>query len=183
MPAPATNTFTVKVFLYNVEPEVWRRFTIPATASFADFHRAIQQAMGWKNMHLHEFRHGKGKRLNDVIAPDDPDIMKGDNFQEESTVSLAKFVGRRPLPLRLLYRYDLTDDWIHEIVIEGKSPEETTLPALVEGDRACPPEDCGGPALFMDALAGELEFLDDRYDPARFTPSKHKFTKPKGVKG
>ena len=183
MPTKATPTFTLKVFLYEIEPVIWRRFTMPGSASFADLHRAIQQAMGWENKHLHEFRHGKGKRLNDVIAPDDPDVMKGDNFQEESTVSLADFVGRRQVPIRFLYRYDFSEDWIHEIMIEERSNEETDKPVLLDGERACPPEDCGGPTLFMDALNGDLEFLDDRYDPAKFTPSKHKFTKPKGVKG
>lgn len=183
MPAKAMPTFTIRVFLYEIEPLIWRRFTMPGAASFADLHRAIQQAMGWKDKHLHEFRHGKGKRLNDVIAPDDPDVMKGDNFREESTVRLAEFVGRRQMPVRLLYRYDFSEDWIHEIVIEERSADPTDKPVLLGGERACPPEDCGGPTLFMDALNGDLEFLDDRYDPATFTPGKHTFTKPKGVKG
>ncbi len=178
MSSADTPHFVIKVFLYGIEPEIWRRFSIPATATFAEFHHAIQQAMGWENLHLHEFRHGKGKRLNDVIAPDDPDVMKGDNFQEESTVTLTAFVGRRHLPLRLLYRYDFSDDWIHEVILEKKlAPGTGPLPVLLDGERACPPEDCGGPILFVDALKGELEFLDDRYDPSRFNPKMVEFTR------
>ena len=176
MPADPTDRFTVKVLLYAIEPVISRRFSIRATANFKDFHRALQDAMGWRDVHLHEFRHGKGKRLTKVIADDDPDVVKGDEFKEQTTVTLASFVGRRELPLRLLYRYDFNEDWIHEITIEEKSTgEKSTKPIIIDGERACPPEDCGGPELFMDALRGELEFLDDRYDPAHFDPKKVKF--------
>ena len=176
MPADPTDRYTLKVLMYGIEPAIWRRFSIRATATFAELHRAIQDAMGWQDKHLHEFRHGKGKRLENVIADDDPDVVKGDNFQEESTVTLASMVGRRSVPLRLLYRYDFTEDWIHEITIEEKSTgEKSKKPLLLEGERACPPEDCGGPELFMDTLAGELEFLDERYDPAKFKPKQVKF--------
>ena len=178
MPSADITRFVIKVFLYSIEPEIWRRFSIPAATTFAGFHRAIQQAMGWEDKHLHEFRHGKGKRLNDVIGPDDPDVVKGEDFQEESGLTLAQFIGRRQLPRRLLYRYDFSDDWIHEIVIESREDEGSgDLPIFLEGERACPPEDSGGPIMFMDALNGDLEFLDDRYDPARFDPKKVKFTK------
>lgn len=176
MPADPTDRFLLKVLLYSIEPVIWRRFSIRGTATFADLHRALQDAMGWEDKHLHEFRHGKGKRLTSVIGPDDPDVFKGDDFQEESTITLAGFVGRRALPIRFLYRYDLTEDWIHEITIEEKTTgEKTAKPLLLEGERACPPEDCGGPELFMDSLRGDLEFLDERYDPARFEPKKVKF--------
>jgi len=176
MPADPTDRFTIKVLLYSIEPLIWRRFSIRTTATFRDFHRALQDAMGWDDKHLHEFRHGKGKRLKGVIAPDDPDVVKGDDFREESTVTLAGFIGRRTLPIRLLYRYDFAEDWVHELTIEEKSSgEKSAKPILLEGKRACPPEDCGGPELFMDTLAGELEFLDDRYDPAKFDPKKTKF--------
>ena len=166
-----TPRFLVKVFLYQIEPEIWRRFSIPATATFKQLHDAVQHSMGWEDRHWHEFRHGKGKRLLDVIGPDHEEVEKGDNFQEESTVTLKDFVGRRHFPIRLLYRYDFKDEWIHEIAIEGD------LPILLEGERACPPEDCGGAFGYMAALNGDLMWLDDGYDPARFDPGKVKFTK------
>lgn len=176
MAADPTDRFVLKALLYRIEPTIWRRFSIRANANFAQLHRALQDVMGWGDEHLHEFRHGKGRRLTNVIAPDDPDIIKGDDFQKESTVTLAKFVGRRPVPIRLLYRYDFTEDWIHEITIEEKTSGETRKsPLVTEGERACPPENCGGPELFMDALCGDLEFLDDRYDPAKFEIKKVKF--------
>lgn len=174
----ATSRFVIHVFLYGIEPLIWRRFSIPAAATFADLHAAIQKAMGWEDKHLHEFRHGKGKRLMDVIGPDHEDVPKGDAFQEESGVTVREFVGRRQVPIRLLYRYDFSDEWVHEIVIEAKSDEEAgDRPVLLEGERACPPEDCGGAFIYMDTLRGELDWLDDRYDPEKFDPGKVKFAK------
>ena len=173
---PAANRFVVKVFLYGIEPQIWRRFTIPGETTFAEFHRAIQRAMGWQDQHLHEFRHGKGKRLLDVIGPDHEDIPKGDNFQDENEVTLAAFVGRRHFPVRLLYRYDFDEEWVHEIVFEDRTDEgKGSKPILLEGERACPPEDCGGAHGYMAALDGDLEWLDDEYDPKVFDPKKVKF--------
>ena len=113
--------YLVKVFLYQIEPEIWRRFSIPAEATFGQLHDAIQQAMGWEVKHCLEFRHWKGKRLLVVIGPDHEEVEKGDNFQEEGSVSIRQFVGRRHFPIRLLYRYDFNDEWIHEICIEELS--------------------------------------------------------------
>jgi len=172
--------FVIKVFLYHIEPLIWRRFSIPCEATFAQLHDAIQQAMGWEDRHLHEFRHGKGRRLMDVIGPDHPDLPKGDSFQDESKVTLKEFVGRRHFPVRLLYRYDFGDDWIHEIAIEGRTTGGGDgLPILLEGERACPPEDCGGPPMYLACLKGDLEWLDDSYNPERFEPQKVRFRKPR----
>lgn len=170
--------YLIRTFLYQIEPVIWRRFSIPAQATFKDLHDAIQQAMGWEDRHWHEFRHGKGKRLLDVIGPDHEEVEKGENFQEERKVTLKDFVGRRHFPIRFLYRYDFKDEWVHEIVIEKKTEEgEGDLPILLEGERACPPEDCGGAFGYMQALNGDLMWLDDAYDPAHFDPGEVTFGK------
>ena len=172
--------YVVRVFLYQIDPEIWRRFSIPAEATFAEFHTALQQAMGWDDKHWHEFRHGKGKRLLDVIGPDHEEVEKGDNFQDERKLTLREFVGRRHFPIRFLYRYDFKDEWVHEIAIEKKTEEgEGELPILLEGERACPPEDCGGAFGYMAALNGDLLWLDDAYDPAHFDPAEVTFGKRK----
>ena len=38
------------------DPLVWRRIQVPEKYSFWDLHVAIQDAMGWLDYHLHEFR-------------------------------------------------------------------------------------------------------------------------------
>ena len=45
-----TPRFLVKVFLYQIEPEIWRRFSIPATATFKQLHDAVQHSMGWEDI-------------------------------------------------------------------------------------------------------------------------------------
>ena len=118
----ATPRFIIKVFLYQIEPEIWRRFSIAAEATFKQLHDAVQQAMGWEDRHWHEFRHGKGKRLLDVIGPDHEEVEKGDNFQEESKVTLKEFVGRRHFPIRFLYRYDFKDGASKPVELDAWSP-------------------------------------------------------------
>lgn len=44
------------VVLTGTDPLVWRRIQVPEKYSFWDLHVAIQDAMGWLDYHLHEFR-------------------------------------------------------------------------------------------------------------------------------
>lgn len=141
---------------------------MPETATFADLHRFIQQAMGWNDEQAHQFRHGKGRHLGHVIADTQEEVGPQDDFTDENEVTLAEFVGRRRLPIRLMYRYDFFDSWTHELVIEEKSDVEA--PQLLEGERACPPEDCGGPFGYKECSEGFSEWMDDDYDSEVFDP-------------
>src|SRR5262249_2108046 len=44
------------IVLSGTNPLVWRRIQVPEKYSFWDLHVAIQDAMGWLDYHLHEFR-------------------------------------------------------------------------------------------------------------------------------
>ena len=50
------STLQFRVTLEEVEPLVWRRIEVPASYSFWDLHVAVQDAMGWRDYHLHMFR-------------------------------------------------------------------------------------------------------------------------------
>jgi len=168
-------SYIIQVFLYEVEPLIWRRFSMPGTATFADLHEVIQKVMGWNGEQSHQFRYGKGRSLTSVISDSDKEqVAPGDTFQNEKEVMLSAFVGRRRLPLRLLYRYDYFDDWTHELVIEEKS-EEDDGPKMLGGERACPPDDCGGSFGYRECLGGFDEWMDDDYDPEAFDPKDIKF--------
>lgn len=164
-------SYTIKVFLYEVEPEIWRRFTMPAEATFADLHRVVQKAMGWNDEQAHQFRHGKGRHLGNVISDTKEQVAPGDDFKDEKEVKISDIVGRRRLPLRMLYRYDFFDDWTHELVIEEKG-EDDGAPRLLGGARACPPEDCGGSFGYRECMGGFDEWMDDDYDPEAFDPNE-----------
>jgi len=43
------------IVLAGTRPLVWRRILVPERYTFWDLHVAIQDAMGWKDCHLHEF--------------------------------------------------------------------------------------------------------------------------------
>jgi hypothetical protein len=64
---------------------------------------------------------------------------------------------------RLFYVYDLGDDWRHEICIERVLADEagSRRPLCLDGQRACPPEDCGG----VPGYAHLLDALGDRQHP------------------
>ena len=161
--------FRIKVFLYDIEPQIWRRFTISGDATFAELHSVIQKAMGWNDEQAHQFRYGKGRSLTNVIANTQEEVAPQDNFEDESEVSLTSFVGRKRLPLRLLYRYDFMDDWTHELIIEEK--QDSGELKLLDGERACPPEDCGGSFGYRECIEGFAEWIDDDYSPEDFDPT------------
>ena len=170
-----TEHFTIKIFLYDIEPLIWRRFTVPSDYTFEQLHKAIQKAMGWDNLQEHEFLHGKGKKLDQIIGSKDNDLAKAPYFQNENDIVLQDFIGRKKLPLRILYRYDFAEEWIHEIIVEAKNENDTAKPTSLEGERACPPEDSGGAWEYKACLEGESEWMDAHYDPEKFEASKVKF--------
>ena len=161
------NAYTVKIFLYELEPLVWRRFSVPETATFAELHMIIQKVMGWHDEQAHQFRHGKGRHLGHVISNTQEEVGPRDEFMDESEITLSEFVGRRRLPIRLMYRYDFFDSWTHELVIEEKV-DDADAPKILDGERACPPEDCGGPFGYKECIEGYAEWMDDDYDPEAF---------------
>jgi hypothetical protein len=82
---------------------------------------------------------------------------------------------------RLTYLYDFGDNWEHEILVEQTScPDGDPGRAVcLAGERACPPEDCGGIwgydevlAAIADptnpALAERRQWVGPNYDPGRF---------------
>lgn len=47
---------------------------------------------------------------------------------------------------KLHYEYDFGDAWEHDIELEKVLPHVAdALPRCTDGERACPPDDCGGP--------------------------------------
>lgn len=173
--ATVENRVVVKVFLYGIQPQIWRKFSLSKEATFAALSDAIQAAMGWENKHPHEFRHGKGKRLVDVIGPNGLQELVVGEFQDEAQLTLGQYLGKKRLPIRMLYRYDFADEWIHEVVFEKGETGEGG-PAMIGGERACPQEDSGGTFQYMQALHGEIEWMHPGYDPEKFDSAAVDFT-------
>ena len=191
-PSPRSKIYRFQIRLRDIEPPIWRMIEIPASASFWELHVAIQDAMGWLDYHLHEFSvplSPAGQPFK-IGIPDDEfrdDVLSG---WEEPIALYFRAPGNRAM-----YWYDFGDDWRHDVTlvaIEARI-KGTKYPRCIAGERACPPEDCGGPPGYFDllhALAEPnhperqelLQWLsgdrarDGTWDPEAFDPAKVKFS-------
>lgn len=139
--------FRIRATLLEIQPPVWRSIELSDQTTLKQLHRILQIAMGWEDCHLHEFvirgqRYGKR----------DPDFDSAESILPETGVSLAD-VLQKPKS-QITYIYDLGDYWQHSVRLEaiGVADSETQYPRVVDGVRACPPEDCGGTSGYMDLL-------------------------------
>lgn len=139
----ATGTvYQLKVTLKDIRPPVWRRLLVP-DSSLAKLHEFIQVAMGWENYHLYDFEVG-GEHYTDPRGMADLDMEDAGRMRLSQVAPEGKGKFR--------YTYDFGDNWQHEVLVEKViSPEEgMTYPACIDGRRACPPEDVGGPWGYME---------------------------------
>jgi len=171
--------YQFKITLLDIKPTIWRRIQV-ADCSLTELHEDIQRAFGWWNYHLHQFEID-GERYSQP-APDGEDF--GIDFKDESNVLLSKLIPKSGRKSRWIYEYDFGDGWRHEILFEGFPPTDSKAkyPLCVEGERACPPEDCGGPWGYVEYLAAiadpkheqhrELREWRGPFDPEAFDAKK-----------
>ena len=167
----ALTVHILRVTLLDVTPPVWRLLRVPSAVTLSVLHGVLQVAMGWENRHLHEWRVG-----DEVYSGGEEDW--GEGTGDDSTVVLAEVA---PADSALHYDYDLGDGWEHLVEVVSVDPYDATVAplAVLDGSRAAPPEDCGGPAGYehlLDALADPddpehaemFEIFGDALDPERF---------------
>jgi hypothetical protein len=147
VPAPAPlaplRTLRMRVRLREVVPPVVRVVDVPSAATLPELHQLLQVAIGWTNTHLHEFVSADGKRYG---RPDPDDL----DLRSEDAATLPDLYAQ------FSYLYDFGDGWEHDVEIISRGGP---APGCVEGEGACPPEDCGG-------AYGYAELLEALGDPA-----------------
>ena len=161
----------LRVTLLDVTPPVWRLIRVPSAVSLAVLHAIVQVAMGWEDRHLHEWRIGDATYAGGEES-------WGDEAADERSVLLGDIA---PADTVLRYDYDLSDGWEHVVEVMTIEPYDGTVAPLevLDGDRAAPPEDCGGPSGYehlLDALSDPddpehddlVETVGDRFDPEYF---------------
>lgn len=162
-------SYQLKVELEEVTPPVWRRIVVPGHWHLGLVHMALQHAMGWEDSHLHEFD-------IDGVRYGVPDPAWDSGMRREATARLHEVLPA--VGARMLYTYDFGDGWRHEIVVEEMS-EPVLHASCLAGERACPPEDSGGPWGYAEMLVAVhdqehpdhetfAEWLDDDFDPEAF---------------
>jgi len=173
----AAEIYPLKITLARIEPPIWRRVQV-TDCTLADLHDVIQAAMGWQDAHLHVFKvgdqeFGLPEQWQDAGGWDDSEVADSGEIK----LSTLRAQGVK----KFKYEYDMGDGWEHTIQFEKPVPPEAgaVYPRCVDGSRACPPEDCGGPWGYLDLLAAVanprnadhaemLEWLGGDFDPEEF---------------
>ncbi len=171
--ASPNRLYQIKVSLVGISPLIWRRLLVPDSTSIAELHYIVQIAMGGEDYHLHRFQiYAKDYGISRIGG-----MGFADNPWE---VRLTDFGFR--VRDRFTYQYDFGDNWEHDLRIEAivEPDPNKTYPICIEGNRACPPEDCGGSWQYMHILhvlksrwspdkRAVREWMGKSFDPAAFT--------------
>ncbi|PXF57027.1 MAG: hypothetical protein C4B59_15945 [Candidatus Methanogaster sp.] len=178
--------YQFKITLVGAKPPIWRRIQVPETYTFWDLHVAIQNAMGWEDYHLHEFKM-VDPSTDSVVCIGIPDEDFGRELLPERRRKIAKYFSMKNRSAG--YVYDFGDNWEHKIQLEKILPREkgATYPICIKGERACPPEDCGGLWGYADILEvledpnneeyeELLDWVGEDFDPKHFDVAEVSFS-------
>ena len=154
--------YRLRISLDGVTPEVWRSLTVRSTSRLDELHPVLQTVMGWTDSHLHQWR-----------RPDPNDPGRVERFATRSCIEEGFANGSRCEDMvrlddvltapgdALVYEYDFGDGWEHTVVLDGIDHDQSPEGAhCIAGERACPPEDCGG-------VSGYARLTDALADPER----------------
>jgi hypothetical protein len=172
----APRVLCLRLAIVGTQPRVWRRLLVRDTMWLSRLHDSIQVAFDWFDYQTHVFalddlRFGNPIKSDDMVVEDDRDVTLAD-------LNLANRD-------RMTYEYLFGEGWKVDVRVEKTvtAAKGVQLPSCVAGDRAGPPEDCGGLEAFHDMLAclkepdsdlGRewLAWLGPEYDPSDFDMEK-----------
>jgi hypothetical protein len=161
--------FVLRLSVVGTVPPVWRRMMVRESMWLSRLHDSIQIAFDWFDYQTHAFnlenlRFGNPLKRNELSIEDDRDVTLVDLDLEHHE--------------RFTYGYHFGEGWQVEIHVEKtETPQKGVhYPTCLAGERAGPPEDCGGLEAYHDMLAcikephtelGRewLEWLGPEYDP------------------
>jgi hypothetical protein len=163
--------FVLRLEIAGTEPRIWRRMLVQESMWLSRLHDSIQIAFDWFDYQTHAFvfddlRMGNPVRQEGLVVEDDRDVTLADfDFEHRG---------------RFGYEYHFGETWRIEITVEktGVIEKGQTYPQCLAGERAGPPEDCGGLEAFHDMLVCIKEpesdlgrewinWLGPDYDPER----------------
>jgi Plasmid pRiA4b ORF-3-like protein len=169
--SPGQPVFRLRIQLRHVDPVVWRRVLVPGSVRMAKLADMLIAAMGWNSSHLHAFEvNGKHYGMHFDDWPDE-------EIDEKTVTVLQALRDER----RFRFDYDFGDNWQHDVTIESLTWSYFGLKyaVVLDGDRACPPDDVGGVpgyAEFVEAMGDPhheehedyVEWVGGTFDPAEF---------------
>ena len=182
--------FQFKIVLNDISPSIWRRIIVPSDYTFWDLHVAIQDAMGWQDCHLHEFRIAD-PRIDTTLSIGIPDqeIVDDPQFLASWEIAITDYLS--PTNSEAIYIYDFGDMWEHTVTFEKQLESQLSVryPVCVAGERSCPPEDVGGwhgYEMFIEAMndpnheshAMYRDWISGEFDAEKFDPAAVEFDDP-----
>lgn len=170
-----SKVYQLKIQLLHISPTIWRRVLVPSDIDLHSLHFVLFTTMGWQGYHVHQYKIGDS--YFGVPHEDDEDF--GFSVMDDSLYVLEEIAP--VLKFKFKYEYDMGDGWEHKITLEKIMPGEPTqkYPLCIDGENACPPEDCGGiPGFynFVEAMehpkhpehAAMKEWSGGSFDPKKF---------------
>ncbi|MBE7552001.1 MAG: methyltransferase [Anaerolineales bacterium] len=147
--------YQCKVSLKGLIPPIWRKIQVSGDIRLDEFHRVLQIVMGWGNYHSYRFI------IDGAMYGPLGDVFADATVRSAHEVRLSQVAGTEGS--RFIYLYDLADDWQHVVKVEKiLAPKPgVQYPICRAGQRACPPEECGGIWEYTNLL----EILQDPRHP------------------
>lgn len=163
--------YSLRLDVAGTTPRIWRQLLVRESMWLSSLHETMQVLFDWFDYQTHVFniddlRLGNPAKHPDMMIEDDRDVALVDLDLEHRG--------------HLTYDYHFGEGWRVDIKIEKVVPRQKALvyPHCLGGERAGPPEDCGGLEAFHDMLdclqetETDLgrewrEWLGPDYDPAQ----------------
>lgn len=159
--------YQIHISLNYVEPPVWRRAVIPGELTFSRLASMLNDIMGWMGGHLFAVTTADGEYITGFPECEGLDKalgldrafgneMSGGSKDADAMLSRSK---------TFVYTYDLGDSWDHTVKIEAIQEESSCFyPQILDGEGDCPPDDAGGPMLYMELLEHPENFDEEFSD-------------------
>ena len=146
-------TLRVLAVLDSTDPTIWRRLELASDLRLDELHAVLQAAFEWEGGHLHQFS-TFDRTWDDGSAADSGGgpFGRGPVPERESKTRLSQVLAT--VGDRLDYLYDFGDNWEHVLMLEEIVEATPGGPRarVVGGERAAPPEDCGGVPGYEDLV-------------------------------
>jgi hypothetical protein len=173
LPIVATKSLVLLASVDHIVPPIWRRIAVPQSIRLDHLHLVLQIAFDWDDSHLWQFSVGTADYVCEI--DDDFGPPRGRSSQLARKSTLMNALGTKK---KINYWYDFGDDWHVTLKVERRVESDSSIPHCEAGERAGPPDDCGGlPGYFhlCEALADKnheshqdmIEWIGD-FDPSSF---------------
>ncbi len=136
--------YRVTADLNEAQPRIWRTLDLRSDLSLDLVHAVLQGAFGWADTHLYRFSIGGGPfDLDSQVYVCPYDVEDGD--VEGIPAQDVRLDETLQEPGDVLdYVYDYGDHWDLTLRLDAVLPSDSAIARCVGGERAGPPENCGG---------------------------------------